>query len=46
MYYIKTVCPLSHHNNAFVATGVLGHIHVRLHVTAGIQETQECSSYH
>ena len=45
LHCLDTTWPPGLHYNEFMATGALGHIHVRLHV-AGIQETKECSSYH
>ena len=41
---LNTKYPPSHHHNAFMVTGGLGHTHARLHI-AGIQETRECSTY-
>ena len=36
MYYHTQTCPPGHCHNSFMATDVLGHTHVRLHVV-GIQ---------
>ena len=45
MYYLNITYPLGHHHNDFMATGVLGLAHLRLHIVC-IQETKEYSSHH
>ena len=40
MYYLNKTYPLGHCHNSFMATGALGHTHVRLHVV-GIQDPEK-----
>ena len=37
MYYLIKTCPTGHCHKSFMATGALGHTHLRLHVV-GIQD--------